>query len=150
MRGWRICKVRYDPLDAGGSVRFGARWTSPGRAVLHASDSFAGALLEILCHASRPRTLPGEHHAVRLEIPEDLVEVVGPDPIPGWEHPDFTAARRVGDAWLTGRRSVGLVVPSLPSRPEGRTRLLVPTHPDFIRVQVSAPFPVPWDERLFR
>jgi len=147
---WWICKVRYHPLDAGGSVRFGARWTSSGRAVLHASDSFAGALLEILCHASRPRTLPGAHYAVRLEIPHGGVEVVEPDQIHGWEHPDFRTARRVGDAWMAGRRSVGLLVPSLPSRPEGRIVLLDPGHPDFTAIRVSAPFPVPWDERLFR
>ena len=73
---WRVCKVGYRPYDGTGAMLRGGRWNSAGRAVVYASDSFAGAILEILAHAVRPRTLPGAHHAARFDIPEELVETL--------------------------------------------------------------------------
>lgn len=146
---WRICKTRHPPFDATGARLRGARWNSPGHAVIYAADSFAGALLELLAHALRPRTLPGPHHAVRIEIPDDAVEALDPAALPGWEERDSPAARDFGDHWLREARSAALLVPSLPSRPVGRTVLIAPAHRDHARITVSPPFAVPWDERLF-
>ena len=146
---WRVCKTRHHPFDGTGARLQGARWNSPGRAVVYASDTFAGALLEILAHALRPRTLPGAHHAVRLEIPDDLVETMPLELLAGWDQPGAERARARGDAWLASARSVALVVPALPSRPVGRTVMVNPEHPAIARVMVGAPFAVPWDERLF-
>lgn len=146
---WRICRTRYAPLDGTGAMLRGARWNSPGRPVVYAADSFAGALLEILAHALRPRTLPGPHHAVRIELPDALVEVLDPAALPGWDTQGSPEARAYGDRWLREGRSAALVVPSLPARPVGRTVLLNPAHPDAGRITVSEPLAVPWDERLF-
>lgn len=146
---WRITKQRHDPWDPSGARLHGARWNARGHAVLYASDSFAGALLEILAHAARPRTLPGAHHAVRIELPESVVEVVEAGRIAGWEERESEAARAFGTRWLEERRSVALAVPALPSRPVGRTILINPAHPASAHLAVSAPFAVPWDERLF-
>ena len=150
MIAWRITKTRHDPLDPTGARLHGARWNSPGSAVLYAADSYAGALLEILVHAARPRTLPGPHHAVRFEIPDDALTVLDPALVEGWERPQSEVARSAGDAWIKEGSTLGLSVPSLPARPVGRNLLLLPDHPEWPRVTVSDPRPVPWDERVFR
>lgn len=149
MRGWRITKTRHRPYDGTGAMLQGARWNSPGRAVIYGSDSFAGAILEILVHALRPRTLPGPHHAIEIHIPDDLVEELKAASLPGWEAPESAVAREFGDRWLEERRSAVLLVPSLPSRPVGRSVLINPEHRDAGLIRVSEPFEVPWDERLF-
>lgn len=148
MLAWRVTKVKYEPFDGSGAQRVGGRWNSPGRPVIYAADSFAGALLEILAHAVRPRTLPGAHHAVRIEVPDDLVELVDPERVPRWFEPESGAAREWGDSWLTEARSVALSVPSLASRPVGRVVLINPRHPELGQVSRGRRFRVPWDERL--
>jgi RES domain-containing protein len=147
--GWRITKTRYQAFDGTGALLRGARWNSPGREVVYASDSYAGAILEILAHFQRPRTLPGPHHAIRIEIPDDLVEILEPNSLPGWEVKESAAARAFGDTWLQEQRSVVLVVPSLPARPIGKNLLVNPHHQAVEEVRVAEAFPVPWDERLF-
>ena len=127
----------------------GARWNSAGRPVIYASDSFAGAILEILAHSLRPRTLPGLHHAVRITIPDHMVESLDEGDLPGWEERDSAAALEYGDGWLAEMRTPVLVAPALPSRPVGRTVLINPVHPDVGQIQRSETFLVPWDERLF-
>lgn len=149
MRAWRTCKARHDPLDGTGAALEGGRWNSAGRPLVYAADTFAGSILEILVHSGRPRTLPGPHHAVAIDIPAELVERLEPDDLPGWDLPGALEARAYGDAWLAGSRSAVLVVPSVPSRPVGRTVLINPLHEDARRIIRSAAFAVPWDERLF-
>jgi RES domain-containing protein len=146
---WRITKVRRAPYDGSGAMLIGGRWNPPGRAVIYAADTFAGALLEILVHAARPRTLPGPHHAVRIDIPEALVEYVDPADVPAWEARESPEALAFGDRWFAERRSAVLSVPSVPSRPIGRTFVVNPAHPAAADIAVGDPFPVPWDERLF-
>ncbi len=129
---------------------WGARWNSPGHPIIYATDSFAGAILELLAHSARPRTLPREpHHGIEIEIPDDLIEVVDPAAVPGWEGKASRSARAFGDAWLAEQRSAVLLVPALPCRPVGRNVLINPAHPDAERISPGPPFPVPWDERLF-
>lgn len=146
---WRVCKTRYQPFDGTGARIGGARWNSAGNEVIYAADSFAGALLELLAHAARPRTLPGAHHAVRIDIPDDAVEFLDSASLDGWEQPGSRQALEFGNRWIGERRSAALIVPSVPSRPVGRNVLINPVHPDAARITVSPVFPVPWDERLF-
>ncbi len=149
MIAWRICKARFDPWDATGATLWPGRWHSRGRAVLYAADSYAGAILEVLVHASRPRQFMGAHQAVRLDVPDQLVETVDGADVPGWDDPDPATPRVFGDRWLLDTRTAALVVPALPSRPIGRIVLINLTHPDAARIGRGAPFPVPWDERLY-
>ncbi|HEY2805773.1 MAG TPA: RES domain-containing protein [Gemmatimonadales bacterium] len=150
MIAFRTCKVRYDPWDGTGAALIGGRWNSPGRAVIYAADSFPGSLLEILAHTLTPRTLPGRHHAARLDIGDDLVEDLDPAALPGWYQRDSPEARSFGDQWLEEARTPALAVPALPSRPIGRVVLINPVHPDAARITRGATFAVPWDERLFQ
>lgn len=149
MIAWRIAKTRHPAFDGTGAALWGARWNSAGRPVIYAADGFAGAILEVIAHATTPKTLPGSYHAVRIEIPDDAVERLEPDALPGWDDKDSPAALAFGDAWLANARSAALMVPAVTSRPVGRNLLINPAHPDAGRITVSAPFPVPWDERLF-
>lgn len=146
---WRVTKTRHPVFDGTGAQLMGARWNSPGRPVIYSADTFAGALLELLAHAARPRTLPGPHHAVRIEVPDVLAEYLDPAALPGWDDRDSGPALEFGDRWLRERRSAVLVVPAIPARPVGHNVLINPEHPDVRAITVSAPFPVPWDERLF-
>lgn len=149
MLAWRITKARHTPYDATGARLHGARWNSPGRAMIYAADSFAGALLEIVVHSLRPRTLPGPHHAVRIEIPDEVIETLAAAALPGWETRGSPEALAYGDAWLREARSAVLVVPAVPARPIARNVLINPEHPHAGRITVSEPFAVPWDDRLF-
>jgi RES domain-containing protein len=149
MVAWRISKTRYHPYDGRGAALSGARWNSPGPEIIYASSSFAGAILEILAHSIRPRTLPGPHHAVQIDISDNLLEELDPAALRGWEKKESPVARGYGDQWINERRSAVLVVPSLPSRPIGRTVLINPQHADAASIGVSVPFDIPWDERLF-
>ncbi|MCI0435514.1 MAG: RES domain-containing protein [Gemmatimonadetes bacterium] len=149
MVAWRVTKARHPAFGSSGAALVGGRWHSAGRPVVYGADSFAGALLEILAHSFRPRTLPGSHHGVRIEIPDALIEWLDADDIPGWERKDSAEARAFGDDWLVTERSAVVVVPSLPARPIGRTVLINPRHRAARRIEVSAPFDVPWDDRLF-
>ena len=149
MLAWRISKARHAPFDGMGARLRGARWNSPGHPVIYAADSFAGSILEVLAHALRPRTLPGAHHAVAIDITDALIEVLDPAALPGWDAKGSPEALAFGDRWLTEGRSAALVVPALPARPVGRNVLINPLHRDAPQLSVSKPFPVPWDERLF-
>jgi RES domain-containing protein len=82
-------------------------------------------------------------------VPEDVAEVLDPAALPGWDERGSPVALAFGDRWIGEARSAALVVPSVPSRPIGRNVLINPAHPEAGRIAVSAPFPVPWDERLF-
>ena len=105
--------------------------------------------LEILAHRGRTR-LPGVHHAGEILIPDDLpAERFEPADLPGWDAPESAVARAHGDAWLRERRTVSLVVPSVPGRPFQSGVLINPRHPGFARVRLVRTVAVPWDPRLF-
>ena len=146
---YRLVKRRYPVFDGSGAALEGARWNSPGRALIYASEHYATALLEKLVHAGRTQ-LPGGHHAAAIEIPDDLaLEVLDPATLPGWDTEDSGAARSYGDAWQGELRTAVLVVPSLPGQPVERNFIINPAHPDAARILVGQPFDVVWDGRLF-
>ncbi|HET6765689.1 MAG TPA: RES domain-containing protein [Longimicrobiaceae bacterium] len=150
MIAWRICKQRHPVFDGTGAALVGARWNSAGRPVIYAAECLAGSLLEIIAHALRPRTLPGPHHGVRIDIPDGLaVETLEPAALPGWELPGSPTAREFGDRWFDEQRTPVLLVPAVTSRPVGRNVLINPLHPSANQLTVSSAFAVPWDERLF-
>ena len=146
---YRLAKRRYPVYDGTGAALEGARWNSPGRVLVYASEHYATALLEKLVHAGRT-SLPGAHHAAAITIPDDLSsELFDPDAVPGWEQEDSAPAREYGDDWHAAGRSAVLIVPSLPGQPIERNFIINPAHPDAARIQVSPPFDVIWDGRLF-
>ena len=146
---FRLAKRRYPVYDGSGAALEGARWNSPGRVLIYASEHYATALLEKLVHAGRTQ-LPGAHHAAAIEIPDDLpVEIFDPGTVSGWDWEESATARAYGDRWHTAGRSAVLVVPSIPGQPVERNFVINPAHPDAARIRVGPSFDVVWDGRLF-
>ena len=150
MRAFRIADRRHPIFDGTGAKLTGGRWNSPGRPVIYAAETFAGALLEVLVHANLGR-VPRTHAVIEITIPESVsIETVRPEAIPGWDAPDQIASREFGDHWLQELRSAVLLVPSFVARGHERNVLINPAHYDFSRIIASEPEGLLWDERLFR
>jgi RES domain-containing protein len=149
MRLYRIADARHAVWSGTGAMLVGGRFNSPGRPVIYAALSFAGAMLEVLVHA-RIGKLPKTHAWVEASVPDDLkVERHSADSLPaGWDASAQQPARGFGDAWLAQMRSAVLLVPSVVARVEFNA-LVNPAHPDAARIVVAEPCPVLWDERLF-
>lgn len=149
LRAYRIADRRRKIFDGHGAWLLGGRWNSPGRRVIYAAETYAGAMLEVLVHANIGK-LPRTHSWIEILIRKGIrVEVVQPADIPGWDAPDQRASRRYGDRWFDEGRTVVLVVPSIVVRP-ARNLAINQDHPDFRRIRATAPKPVIWDARLFR
>ncbi len=148
LKAFRVADVRHPIFDGTGAMLYGARWNSPGRRVIYASETYSGALLEILVHASGD--IPRTHSYIEIEIPAELsVEELAPDALPHWDAQSFESARTFGNRWYDDRRSPVLIVPSVVTRVE-RNILINEQHPDFARIRASQPEPVRWDVRLWR
>lgn len=120
---------------------------SPGRRVIYAAETYAGALLEILVHASG--RIPQSQGYIEIEIPADLsIEEIKPDDVPHWDSRSFGTARAFGDRWYDERRTAVLLAPSVVTLVE-RNVLINQEHPDFAHIQASQALPVRWDARLW-
>jgi RES domain-containing protein len=148
LRAFRIADSRHIIFDGSGAMLHGARWNSAGRRVIYAAESYAGALLEILVHASG--SVPRSQGYVEIQIPAGLsIEEISQDDVPQWHSPSFARAQAFGDQWYDERRTPVLMVPSLVTVVE-RNILINQEHPDFDRIKASQPMPVRWDARLWR
>ncbi|MGA7413512.1 MAG: RES domain-containing protein [Bryobacteraceae bacterium] len=149
MRAFRIADRRFPIFDGTGARLIGGRWNSPGRSVIYAAETYAGALLEVLVHSNLGR-VPKTHAVIEISIPDPIaVESLDGLSLPGWDAEDQIASRAFGDEWLDTRRSPVLFVPSAILRGREHNALTNPEHPDFPRIRVSAPQDVQWDKRLF-
>jgi RES domain-containing protein len=146
---FRIASAVYPVFDGGGAHRWGSRWCTPGRRVIHASCAYSLALLENLLHWNSAR-LPPDMRYVVATIPEEVSRaVLEPGSLPGWDRPDCAASQPFGDAWYDEAAAAVLVVPSVLSPFEPNV-LISQDHPDARRVRVSAEQPVALDPRLAR
>ena len=147
LRAFRIADMRHTIFDGSGAMLQGARWNSPGRRVIYAAETYAGALLEILVHASG--SVPRSQGYVEIQIPAGLsIEEITPGDVPRWDSASFDRARVFGDRWYDERRTLVLIVPSLVTQVE-RNALINQEHPDFAHIRASEPLPVRWDARLW-
>lgn len=147
MRLYRIADRRYGPETGEGARLFGARWNSPGRAVIYACTTYAGAMLEKLVHTGRH--IPKHQVCVTFDIPGNIaVTELATAQHPGWDFADAIVSRRAGDAWIAAAASAILLVPSVVFDVE-RNALINPAHRQFARIRVLSIEPVRWDDRLF-
>ena len=148
LRAFRIADMRHTIFDGSGAMLHGARWNSPGRRVIYAAETYAGALLEILVHASG--SVPQSQGNVEIEIPSGLsIEEVAQDNLARWDAPSFEATQAFGDRWYDERRTPVLIVPSVVTRVE-RNVLINQEHPEFPMVRASQAVPVRWDSLLWK
>jgi RES domain-containing protein len=150
INAWRISKTRYGTtaFDGEGARLNGGRWNSVGTRVAYASESVALATLEVLV-GLQDTALLSSYSLTRVEFPEDLVEVLDRQALPGtWNHhPPSPETQRVGDLWVAEARSAVLKVPSAVVEAE-HNYLINPRHPQFGTVLVHAPTPFQLDPRL--
>jgi RES domain-containing protein len=148
-RAYRIANRRHNIFDGHGAATFGGRWNSPGRRVIYAAETFAGAILEVLVNANIGR-MPKQHTWIEILIGGDVsVEEVVVRKVHRWDAPDQRASRIFGDRWYGEQRSTVLIVPSTVTRVE-RNVVINQEHPGFRKLRVNKPKPVIWDERLFQ
>jgi RES domain-containing protein len=148
LRAFRIADMRRTIFDGSGAILYGARWNSPGRRIIYAAETYAGALLEILVHASG--SVPKSQGYVEIEIPSGLsIEEITQDDLPRWDAPSFEASRAFGDRWYDERRTPVLIVPSLVTRVE-RNVLINQEHPEFPLIRATQAVAVRWDARLWK
>ena len=148
LRAYRIADRRRKIFDGHGAALVGGRWNSPGRRVIYAAETYAGAMLEVLVHANIGR-VPKTHSWIEIQIRKGVrIEELYAADIPGWDSPDQRASRRYGDRWYDEGRTAVLLVPSIVARVE-RNIAINQDHPEFKRIRATAPKPVIWDDRLF-
>lgn len=144
---YRIVSPKYPPFDGGGAQRWGSRWISPGRWVVHAAETYALAVLENLVHW-QTTSLPTTLVCVEVGIPDDLEQeqldaVDMPASTPG----NFSACRAIGDDWYDRGDSAVLWVPSAVSPYESNV-LFNQHHDDFRHIVVHDAIPAHVDPRL--
>lgn len=137
----------YPIFDATGSRISPGRWNTPDTPVIHASEHYSTAMLEVLVNAAG--VMPPDQHFIEIMIDAGVsYEVFSAAHHPGWDRADKQVARAFGSAWVSEGRSALLFVPSVVARME-RNILINPAHPDFRHIRAGLHQPLWWDERLF-
>lgn len=145
---YRIIRKGLPPFDGAGAYRWGGRWTSPGRYVIHAAESYALAVLENLVHFNQGE-LPPRQIVVQLKIPATVSrEVLVSKRLRGWQASQPNpVSQDFGDRWYDEQRSAVLVVPSVLS-PFEHNLIIHQSHPDTRSIIVGHPLSATLDERL--
>jgi RES domain-containing protein len=139
---YRIAYRKYagTPLNGEGSFQVGGRWSSPRTRMAYTSMTATLAILEFRAHVdtmSFDPASPPPLVVVTAEIDAADVmplEATGAVLPPDWRDvPAPVELAVIGDAWIDGAMSVGLVVPSvvLPDVLPERNVLINPLHPRF-------------------
>jgi RES domain-containing protein len=140
---YRVQKVkRWHGQPEPGFCKQG-RWHSGGRAMLYLAESPALAVLEWIKSKISAGLVESEISAAELILvsltldldPATLPSVIPVDLPEGWEQiPNIhsEATQKLGNAWLSSRKSLALRVPSATLPPgTGWNVLLNPGHPDY-------------------
>jgi len=150
IRAFRIADSRHELFDGAGAYLKGGRWNSPGKRIIYAAQTYAGALLEALVHLNFDE-VPDSYRWINIAIPQETqLEEVSADDIPGWNTKDFAAAREYGDHWYEQKRTPVLLVPSVVTAGIEKNILVNQQHPEFEKLQAGETREVIWDERLFQ
>ena len=151
---WRIAveapSYAANDLSGAGAKISGGRWNNAGIAMLYASASIALAALETLSYI-RAGSLPFNRFLVRIDIPDAIWQArLLPPSLPGgWDAiPCGCTGRAFGDAWIAGRASALLLVPSV-LIPDEQNILLNPGHPDMAHIVATTVKRWACDPRFF-
>jgi RES domain-containing protein len=146
---FRIAGAGYPVFDGGGAARWGSRWCTPGRNIIHTASAYALAVLENLVHWN-VAALPTGMRYVVATVPAAVGRtVLEPSALPGWDRGDYGESRPYGDAWYDAGEVAVLVVPSVLSPYEPNV-LINQRHPDSRAIQVTGEQQASIDPRLSR
>lgn len=146
-RAYRIVSSRYPPFDGSGTYRWGSRWMSPGRWVVHAAETYALAVLENLVHW-QSSALPPILVCVTIDIPDSIEqEELDTSELPLLTLGDYEQCCAIGDDWYDRAESAVLWVPSVVSPHESNV-LFNQNHSDFSEIVVKNAEPAHIDPRL--
>jgi RES domain-containing protein len=148
LTAYRIVRAGNPVFDGSGAARWGGRWTGPGRAVIHAAESYALAVLENLVHFNA-NELPPHLLVCQIGIPKSVSrQVVRRGEVPDFDSAgNYEACRAIGDRWHEEARTALLIVPSRLS-PFECNILIHPLHKESRALSVGDPMPARLDERL--
>lgn len=137
IHAWRIVKAKHasTAFSGDGANKYGARWSSPGAAVVYVASSTSLAMLERLVHLQSSKELLNRYVIFEVSFDEALLTVTDPAALPKtWrQSPPGPAVRQVGDAWIASGASAILRVPSV-IVPTEWNYLLNPAHLDFKQI----------------
>ena len=137
---YRIVSPKYSPFDGSGAHRWGSRWISPGRWVVHTAETYALAVLENLVHW-QTNALPPNLVCVEVKIPDELEqEQLDRKDAPVLSETDYTECRSIGDDWYDRGETAILWVPSIVSPYESNI-LFNQQHRDFSKIVIGDPTP---------
>ena len=104
LRAYRIVRRGLPAFDGSGAFRRGGRWTTRGRYVIHAAETYALAVLESLVHFNLGE-LPPNLVYIEIAIPPDVSrEVVEARAIQGWDQPyPNGVSEAFGDRWYDAK-----------------------------------------------
>lgn len=117
--------------------------------MVYASSSLALAAIELFVHVE-PRLMPRDLVSISVKLPvgEPSQRWDG-DALPSeWWTDEIKPMQRMGDAWIRGKNSLAVLVPSVPIRAEWNV-LVNPLHPLITEVKIERPTPFHFDERMF-
>lgn len=144
---YRIASAAHPIFDGGGARRWGSRWCTPGRSIIHTASAYALAVLENLVHWNVAR-LPPAMRFVVATVPQEIERtLLDPEALPGWERADYGVSQAFGDGWYDHGATAVLIVPSAISPFEPNV-LINQQHPDARRIVVGDERPAFLDARL--
>ncbi|MXP25139.1 RES domain-containing protein [Altererythrobacter indicus] len=142
MKLWRLTRESYLALDGSGPMKFGGRYSSPGRPVVNFASEAGLAVLVALRYALEDRELMDADHLLGWTEIDDL-----PERVPN----DLTDGVKIAfvDTWLDSGRSL-LAAVSSAVLPEADIVLMNPRHPDAARIRPLTVRPFKFSECLHR
>ncbi len=148
LAAFRIAHADYPILDGGGAYKYGSRWCTPGRYIVHTASTYSLAVLENVVHWRLSALPPGQRY-IRITIPEPVSRItLHADELPGWDEYPYGPSQEYGNDWYDRRASAVLFVPSVVSPFEPNV-LLNQRHEEFVQITATDPEPAVLDERLF-
>lgn len=148
---WRITDKKFKNSAFSGEEAWlwGGRFNSPGKKAVYTSGSLSLALLETLVQ-SNDRSNLKKKVLVRASIPEEFIQIPTESDLPEkWDWiPLSKASQSYGDSWIENVKDAVLKIPSVVV-PVEFNYVINPEHPDFDRISISAPVPLPLDPRFF-
>ena len=108
---YRIADRRFVLFSGEHAAQYGGRWNPPGRAVIYASTTYSGAMLEKLANLGTTR-IPRFQVSITITIPAGLsVQTYDADLLPeGWNGSGYEISRAVGEKWLIAQKAINPVI----------------------------------------